>query len=85
MGEWRVQVSVRVSPAKRAELEQCAEREKRSLANFGAVLLEWAFEQFRVVGSTDRLLRFKIRNVDPPRRPLYKRREERSTVPTVKA
>jgi site-specific recombinase XerD len=37
MGEWRVQVSVRVSPERRTELEQCAERERRTLANFGAL------------------------------------------------
>jgi hypothetical protein len=62
MGEWRVQVSVRVSPERRTELEQCAGREKRTLANFGALLLEWAFEQFNMVGSTERLLKYKIRS-----------------------
>jgi hypothetical protein len=65
MGEWRVQVSVRVSPQRRSELEQCAEREKRTLANFGALLLEWGFEQFKVVGSTERLLKYKIRSTSP--------------------
>jgi hypothetical protein len=70
MGEWRVQISVRVSPKRRTELEQCAGREKRTLANFGAVLLEWAFEQFKVVGSTERLLKYKIRSLTPnPKRP----------------
>jgi hypothetical protein len=61
MGEWRVQVSVRVTPALRAELEQCAAVEKRTLANFGQVILEWAFEQFKVAGSTERLLKYKLR------------------------
>ena len=60
MGEWRVQVSVRVSQGKRAELEEYATREKRTLANFGAVLLEWAFEQLKAVGSTDRLLKYRV-------------------------
>ncbi len=70
MGEWRVQVSVRVSPQRRTELEQCAGREKRTLANFGALLLEWGFEQFNVVGSTERLLKHKIRSTSPnPKRP----------------
>jgi hypothetical protein len=54
VGEWRVQVSVRVSQAMRTELEKFAAAEKRTLANFGAVLLEWGFEQWRVVGSTER-------------------------------
>jgi hypothetical protein len=34
----------------------------RSL-NFGAALLEWGFEQWKVVGSTERLMKYKI----PPR------------------
>jgi hypothetical protein len=61
MGEWKVQVSVRVTPAMRAELEQCAAVEKRTLANFGKIILEWAFEQFKVAGSTERLLKYKVR------------------------
>ena len=60
MGEWRVQVSVRVSQEMRAELEKFAAREKRTLANFGAVLLEWSFEQLKAVGSTERLLKCRV-------------------------
>ena len=60
MGEWRVQVSVRVSQAIRVELEKFAAAEKRTLANFGAALLEWGFEQWKVVGSTERLMKYKI-------------------------
>lgn len=63
MGEWRVQVSVRVSQAMRAELEGVATAEKRTLANFGAALLEWGFEQWKVVGSTESLMKYKF----PPR------------------
>ena len=68
MGEWRVQVSVRVSQARRAELETYAAREKRTLGNFGAVILEWAFEQLKVAGSTERLLKYSIRPPSPPPR-----------------
>jgi hypothetical protein len=60
VGEWRVQVSVRVSQATRVELEKFATGEKRTLANFGAALLEWGFEQWKVVGSTERLMKYKI-------------------------
>ena len=63
MGEWRIQVSVRVSPALRAELEKYAAKERRSLGNFGAVILEWAFEQLKAAGSTERLLKYKIRRL----------------------
>jgi hypothetical protein len=61
MGEWKIQVSVRVSQALRAELEKYAAKERRSLGNFGAVILEWAFEQLKAAGSTERLLKYKIR------------------------
>jgi hypothetical protein len=61
MGEWKIQVSVRVSQSLRAELEKYAAKERRSLGNFGAVILEWAFEQLKIAGSTERLLKYKIR------------------------
>jgi hypothetical protein len=61
MGEWRVQISVRVSQQVRADLEKYAAREKRTLANFGAVLLEWSFEQLKAVGSTEQLLKQTVR------------------------
>jgi len=57
VGEWKIQVSVRVSQALREELEKYAAAEKRTLGNFSAVILEWAFEQFKVAGSTERLLK----------------------------
>jgi hypothetical protein len=69
MGEWKIQVSVRVSQALREELEKYASAEKRTLGNFGAVILEWAFEQLKVAGSTERLLKYKIRSpATPPSR-----------------
>ncbi len=61
MGEWKAAVTVRVNPALRAELLQFASRERRSLGNIGATLLEWAFEQLKTAGSTERLLQYKIR------------------------
>ena len=51
---------MRVSPATRTELEEFAAAETRTLANFGAVLLEWGFEQWKVVGSTEHLIKYKI-------------------------
>jgi len=61
MGEWKASVTVRVSPALRAELWQFATKERRTLGNIGAVLVEWAFEQLKVAGSTERLLQYRIR------------------------
>jgi hypothetical protein len=75
MGEWKIQVSVRVSQALRVEFEKYAAAEKRTLGNFGAVLLEWAFEQLKAAGSTEKLLR---RKAPIPRNPdgNYKRSPE---------
>ena len=55
-----MQLSLRVRQALRAELEQFAARERRKLGNIGEVILEWAFEQLTAVGSTERLLKYKI-------------------------
>ena len=68
MGEWKSQVSFRIQPALRIELQEFANQERRSLGNLGAVLLEWGFEQLKVVGSVDRLLKGRIRgNTTRPR------------------
>ena len=61
MGEWKAQVSVRVRQELRRELEEYAARDKRKLGNLGEVLMEWAFEQLKAAGSTERLLKFGIR------------------------
>jgi hypothetical protein len=64
MGEWKASVTMRVNPALRAELWQFATRERRSLGNIGATLLEWAFEQLKVAGSIDRLLKYQLGKKD---------------------
>ncbi len=61
MGEWKAQISLRVRQALRSELEQFAARERRKLGNITELILEWAFEQLKTAGSTERLLRYKIR------------------------
>jgi len=60
MGEWKVQVSVRVLPEMRRELEVAAAREHRTLGNLGGILIGWAFAQLQAAGSTEKLLRFRI-------------------------
>jgi hypothetical protein len=61
MGEWKAQISLRVRQALRAELEEFAARERRKLGNITELILEWAFEQLKTAGSTERLLKYKIR------------------------
>jgi len=61
MGEWKAQVSFRVRQAFRDELAAFATQEKRTLGNLGELILEWGFEQLKAVGSTHRLLKFKIK------------------------
>ncbi len=61
MGEWKAQISVRVHQDLRRELESVAARERRTLGNLGGLLIEWSFEQLKAAGTTEKLLRFKIR------------------------
>jgi hypothetical protein len=61
MGEWKAQVSLRVRQDLRREMEEFASKERRKLGNLGEVLLEWAFEQLKAAGGTERLLKVKLR------------------------
>ena len=56
MGVWKIGVTVRLRPELRDEMIRFADHEHRSLGNFGAILLEWAFERVKVAGSTVKLL-----------------------------
>jgi hypothetical protein len=62
MGEWKAQISIRVRQDLRGEMEKFAYRERRKLGNLGEILLEWAWAQLLAAGSTERLLKFKIRS-----------------------
>ena len=55
MGEWKIPVTLRMRGDLRAEMIAFAEREKRSLGNLAAFLLEWSFEQLKAADSTTRL------------------------------
>lgn len=65
MGEWKAPLSLRVRNELRVGLEVFAARERRTLGNIGEVLVAWAFEQLKLVGSTERLLKYKIRSKRP--------------------
>jgi len=60
MGEWKAQLSLRVRQDLRRDMEAFAERERRKLGNVGEALLEWSFEQLKVAGSLDRLLKYQL-------------------------
>jgi len=66
MGEWKVQLSVRITPALRAELEKLAARERRTLGNLGQLIVGWAYEQLKEAGSMERLLQSRIRLPEEP-------------------
>jgi hypothetical protein len=68
MGEWKAPLSLRVRQQLRAGLEEAAARDKRTLGNLGEVLLEWSFQQLQVVGSTERLLKYRVRPPEQRRR-----------------
>ncbi len=55
MGEWKVQLSLRVKQSLRLEMEEIAARERRTLGNLGEILVEWAVGQLRGAGSTTKL------------------------------
>ena len=61
MGEWKAQISVRVPHQFRRELQFAAEREHRNLSYLAGLMLEWAFEHLKAAGSTEKMLRFRIR------------------------
>jgi hypothetical protein len=61
MGVWKVQVSFRISPDLHWELEEAAVGERRTLGSFGRLLIEWAFERHKKLGSSEKLLRCRIR------------------------
>lgn len=61
MGEWKVQLNLRVSQALKAKLERFASREKRKLGNLSEIILEWGFEQLEAAGSTHHLLKYRVR------------------------
>jgi hypothetical protein len=67
MGEWKAQISIRIRQDLRGEMEKFAYRERRKLGNLGEILLEWAWAQLLAAGSTERLLKFKIRSKEDER------------------
>jgi hypothetical protein len=62
MGEWKVTFTMRLRPGLKDGLERVAHQEHRSLGNLGEMLMEWAFDQLSAAGSTERLLKHKIRD-----------------------
>jgi len=42
------------------KLEAFAEKERRKLGNVAEVILEWGFEQLKMAGSVDRLLKYRL-------------------------
>jgi len=60
MGEWKAQISLRVRQDLRREMEEFAVKERRKLGNVAEVILEWGFEQLKMAGSVDRLLKYRL-------------------------
>ncbi len=59
MGEWKTQLSLRITVQRKTQLQDIADREKRSLGNLGYLLVEWATDQLIAAGSTTKLLHRK--------------------------
>jgi hypothetical protein len=59
MGEWKTQLTLRITVQRKTQLQEIADREKRSLGNLGYLLVEWATDQLIAAGSTTKLLHRK--------------------------
>ena len=67
MGEWKAPLSLRIRQEFRRELEEVAARDRRTLANVGELLLEWAYDQLKIAGSLERLLNARLAQTKGPR------------------
>jgi hypothetical protein len=56
MGEWKAQVTVRVRQTLRAEIEEFAAKEHRTMSNVSEVLLEWSIAHLKKAGTIDQLV-----------------------------
>jgi hypothetical protein len=65
MGEWKTALSIRVRRSLKDDLQKIADHEYRKLGNLGELLMEWSLEQLKAAGSTERLLKYKIRSTSP--------------------
>jgi len=61
MGEYKRHLSLRVRRELKDGLQKIADREHRPLGNLGELLMEWSFKQLEAVGSSERLLRLKLK------------------------
>jgi hypothetical protein len=77
MGEWKTALSIRVRQSLKEDLQKIADREYRKLGNLGELLMEWSYEQLVTVGSTEKLLKYKVRV------PGRKRRERSAANPAL--
>lgn len=70
MGEWKTQLSIRVSQELRRDFEAFAEKERRKPSSMADIVLTWAFEQLKVAGSIERLLKCQLgRREEKPKAP----------------
>jgi hypothetical protein len=56
VGEWKAQVSVRIRQTLRAEIEEFAARERRTMSNISELLLDWSIAHLKKAGTIDQLL-----------------------------
>lgn len=56
-------ISIRLDQALKAELQAAAEMERRSLSNFGRLLLEYAWAQYLKAGSIRTLIEMNEQHI----------------------
>ncbi len=57
-------ISIRLDEALKAEMQQAAELEQRSLSNFGRLLIEYAWAQYLKAGSMRELIEQREHSLD---------------------
>ena len=59
VGEWKINLTLRVLPETRQEMHAFAAQEHRTLCNLATVLLQWAFEKSKAAASVHELMQGK--------------------------
>jgi hypothetical protein len=62
MGEWKVQLSIRVEPEFRRRFVAFCEKERRKESELGRELLLWSFAQLERAGTLTNLLKHHLGN-----------------------
>jgi hypothetical protein len=79
----KFQISLRIGPALRSELEEMAKRESQTFGSVATLLLEWGYEQLKTAGTTERLRQCGIPSADKEAQPIRATAKSNTNGPKV--